>query len=288
MNGSDAESRGPAPEPRVSIIIRAKNEMPLVEHTLQAVSRQVCSKPFEVVFVDSGSADGTVQVAQKYSTKVIRMPPEEFTWGRALNLGIRASRGGILVFISAHCVPVGRYWLEELISPFEDPAIFVVRGMQNDVRPYQEHGFHWQEIEGRQATDPAWFSKGEGYTNAHGAIRRELWQRNAFEEDLGSAEDKVLLFRNLRDGESLAVAVPAIVHHKHRRTFRQDLIRRWRLGVVMGKVFRYPRHPLMEGMYYLARDAIRLPLTAVWGTVRSLSFRWSVLLGSLVGRYRKS
>ena len=108
--------------PVASIIIRAKNEEALVGEVLTAVYGQTV-RDIEVIVVDSGSTDRTLEIARTFPLKIIEIQPEEFTYGRALNIGCRAAQGEFLAFVSAHAVPLTANWLACLISHFDDPNV---------------------------------------------------------------------------------------------------------------------------------------------------------------------
>jgi hypothetical protein len=46
----------------------------------------------------------------------IQIQPEEFTFGRSLNIGFKATEGEIVVPLSAHAFPCNQYWLQILKS----------------------------------------------------------------------------------------------------------------------------------------------------------------------------
>jgi glycosyltransferase involved in cell wall biosynthesis len=78
---------------RVSIVIRVRNEAVAIKRTLALIEQQDV-RADEIVVVDSGSSDGTPDIATKFSrVKLVRIRPREFTFGRALNLGIENARG---------------------------------------------------------------------------------------------------------------------------------------------------------------------------------------------------
>ena len=116
-------------QPRCSIIIRSYNEEKHIARLLEGIAQQTL-QDVEVILVDSGSKDRTVDIAQRYAVNVVRIKPEEFTFGRSLNRGIQAASGEILVFASAHVYPVYPDWLEKLLAPFADPKIALVYGKQ--------------------------------------------------------------------------------------------------------------------------------------------------------------
>jgi len=89
--------------PKISIIIRTKNEEDWISHCLEMIFKQDV-QDFEVILVDNNSSDNTVQIAQRYPlAKIINI--KNFLPGLALNMGIRESKGEYIVCLSAHCIP---------------------------------------------------------------------------------------------------------------------------------------------------------------------------------------
>ena len=100
----------------ISIIIPTKNAGLEFRKTLEAIRGQ--TREAEVVVVDSGSSDGTVDLARQFRARTISIPPESFNHGETRNFGIRNSTGQFCVMLVQDAIPVGETWLEELISPF--------------------------------------------------------------------------------------------------------------------------------------------------------------------------
>ena len=108
-----------------SIIIRAYNEEAHIRRLLQGITEQTV-RDVQVILVDSGSTDGTVAVAQEFDVEVVHISPEEFTFGRSLNLGIAQARADLVVMASAHVYPVYPDWLEQLLAPFKDNEVGLI------------------------------------------------------------------------------------------------------------------------------------------------------------------
>ena len=112
-----------------SVIIRAYNEAALIGRLLEGLSRQtLCG--LEVILVDSGSTDSTAEQAATAGAKVLHILPEEFTFGRSLNLGLAAATREQAVIASAHVYPIYPDWLERLLEPFSDPQVVLTYGKQ--------------------------------------------------------------------------------------------------------------------------------------------------------------
>jgi len=112
-----------------SLVIRAFNEERHIGRLLEGVHRQSV-KDVEIILVDSGSTDATAAIATQYGAKVQHIPPQEFTFGRSLNLGLAATTRPLVVIASAHIYPVYPDWLERLLSPFTDPQVALTYGKQ--------------------------------------------------------------------------------------------------------------------------------------------------------------
>lgn len=82
--------------------------------------------------VDSGSTDGTVEIAQRHPrTRVVSIPPAEFNHGMTRNLGPRHCRGEFLAYTVADARPADERWLERLWEPMrENAAVMAVCGQQ--------------------------------------------------------------------------------------------------------------------------------------------------------------
>ena len=110
----------------VSIVIRNRNEGHLLKKVLHALELQRFPKP-EIVLVDNESTDGSREIASQYGAKILNISTSDFSYGRALNLGIQSTTGSIIVLLSAHSLPMGRDFPREAVAPFEDPKVAAVR-----------------------------------------------------------------------------------------------------------------------------------------------------------------
>jgi len=161
--------------PKVSVVIRAYNEEQHIGRLLMGIEQQSL-KDVEVIVVDSGSTDETVQIAASHGANIVYIRPDEFTFGRSLNYGVAAALGKFVIIISAHCYPVFPDWLKEIIKPFDDPNMAVSYGKQRggETNWYSEHQFF-----SKYFPDISQPRQGHPYShNANAAIRRSLWEKH--------------------------------------------------------------------------------------------------------------
>ena len=78
----------------VSIIIRAYNEERLIGKLLESIKKQnFNSDQIEIIVVDSGSEDSTLQIISNYQVKLIKIKKEDFSFGYSLNKGFEIAKG---------------------------------------------------------------------------------------------------------------------------------------------------------------------------------------------------
>ncbi len=204
-----------ASSPTCSIIIRACNEQAHLGRLLDGIARQSW-KDCEVILVDSGSTDSTIEIASRHEAQVVHIRPEEFTFGYSLNQGIAASHGELIVIASAHVYPVYPDWLESLLKPFSDKQVALTYGKQrgnaNNKFSEQQIFHHWYP-DHSQPHQPYPFCN-----NANAAIRRSLWEEQRYDETLPGLEDLEWAHRIMSRGYAISYVAEAEVVHVHEET----------------------------------------------------------------------
>src|SRR4051812_8888160 len=92
--------------PTVGVVIRTLNESEHIARCIQTLRQQQGRFELDVVVVDSGSTDGTVELGRANGARIVELSPDEFDYSKALNLGIESVRGDLVVSLSAHAIPV--------------------------------------------------------------------------------------------------------------------------------------------------------------------------------------
>jgi len=198
--------------PLCSVVIRAYNEAEHIDRLLTGIVQQTLEN-VEIILVDSGSTDETLAIASQYPVKVVNISPDEFTFGRSLNMGIAAALGEFCVIISAHCYPVYPDWLEQLLKPFDDLEVAVSYGKQRggETNQYSEHQFFRQYF-----PDVSQLRQGHPYShNANAAIRRSLWDQHPYNENLTGLEDLAWSSWAMEKGHAVAYTAQAEIIHLH-------------------------------------------------------------------------
>ena len=198
--------------PKVSIIIRTKNEERWIGSCLRAIYGQTY-KDFEIIIVDNNSKDKTIEKANNHLIKNV-IYIDDYLPGKALNIGIENSIGEYFVCISAHCIPTNKYWLETLVNSIEEDKMFagvygrqepmafstladkrdllIVFGLDRKIQKYDSF-FH----------------------NANSIVRKELWKKIPFDNNTTNIEDRLWAQEMLNIGYKLMYEPKASVYHYH-------------------------------------------------------------------------
>ena len=90
--------------------------MPLLEDCLNSILDQKTSWPFEVIVIDSGSTDGTLQLVKSLPVSLVCIEPHEFNHGLTRNFGVEKAKGEYVVFLVQDAVPVNNTFLQSLVD----------------------------------------------------------------------------------------------------------------------------------------------------------------------------
>lgn len=101
----------------VSVVVPTYNAGTQFETMLQLLKQQKSCGSVELVIVDSGSTDGTVDLCYKYGVTLVQITQEQFSHSYARNLGAETASGTILVFMTQDALPSSELWLAEMMAP---------------------------------------------------------------------------------------------------------------------------------------------------------------------------
>jgi len=200
-----------------SIIIRTYNQEKHIGKLLYGISVQTI-QDYEIILVDSGSTDATIGIAKNYNAKIIHIPPEEFTFGRAINQGIKNAKGKYCILVSAHAYPAKKDWLENLIKILDRKTVLVYGKQRGDERSkFSERRIFlkWFPEHSIKKQDNPFCN------NANAAIKRRVWKRFLYNEKLSGLEDLDWAKRVMKKGYNIAYCAEAEIVHIHEETYKQ-------------------------------------------------------------------
>jgi glycosyltransferase involved in cell wall biosynthesis len=237
---------------RTSVVIRCYNEALHIGRLLAGIEQQT-RIPDEVIVVDSGSSDRTVEIARQFGASVLAISPQDFTFGRSLNLGCRAATGDVIVVASAHIYPIFDDWLESLVAPLEgDAGVALSYGRQQG-----DHRTRFSEEQLFARWFPAVSAPRQDHpfcNNANAAVRRDVWESLPYDETLTGLEDLDWAKRATQRGYCLSYVAEAAVAHVHQERFQQVRNRYRREAIAHRRIFPEQRMTLLDAARYAAAN----------------------------------
>lgn len=225
----------------VTVAIPVLNGGKLFAGVLQALRAQ--SVEHELVVCDSGSTDGSLELAHEHAARVLVIAPEDFTHGGVRNRLMEAAAGTHVALLTQDSEPADECWLERLLEGFELAADVALvygpyRPRPDAPMPVRLELERWfaslspdgspqleRLLEGERSTAAIELVGRRGFfTDANAAIARSAWERTPFRE-VPYAEDRVLAIDMLRAGHAKAFVSQAAVIHSHSYTTGQQLRR---------------------------------------------------------------
>ena len=196
----------------VSIIIRTKNEERWIVPCLKSIFSQTY-KNFEIIIVDNCSTDKTIEKAKQFKiSKILKI--KKFFPGKAINMGIKSSRGDYVVTLSAHAIPTNNLWLEKFVKAIEEDEKFAgVYGRQEPMSfssPSDK-----RDMLLVFGLDRKYQIKDSFFHNANSIIRRTAWNTISFDENVTNIEDRIWAQEVIDKNYKIMYEPEASVYHYH-------------------------------------------------------------------------
>jgi rhamnosyltransferase len=242
----------------VGVLMRTLNESELIGRCLDTLRRQRANVELDILVVDSGSTDSTVEIARSHGARIHTIAPDAFDYSTSLNVGIERLPHDLVLILSAHAVPIDDGWVAQMLSPFDDPS---VAGVASRQVPWE--GAPWLEVErlaqtfGGERIVYAGAQDGILFSNAASCIRRSVWREEPF--SLPAAEDVEWAERVAAAGWKVVYEASAAVFHSHDESPRAQarrLIDLHRAGA--SDVPRGRWRTLREAAAFLRRDSRKI------------------------------
>jgi len=219
---------------------------------LEAVFKQEFSN-YDVLLIDSGSTDATLEIASHYPCQVVPIPNNVFGHGRTRNYAAHISESEFLVFLTHDSVPQKKTWLSELIRPFPETKVAGVYGRQVPRLGANYLDAHFQstlygDIPVRWTANN-WKQGDNLFSDANSAVRRALLIEHPYSDTIIVSEDYEWATRVLRLGYDVVYRPEAAVVHSHNYTMLGLFRRNFDIGVSYRSIYanKGTRHLLLKG-----------------------------------------
>ena len=203
-------------DPLVSIIIRSFNEAWALRHTLPALLQQQY-RPWELIVIDSGSTDGSVELIRKFNPHhFIQIQPAEYNPSRVMNHGMRLARTAFGIFLNADATPQGPHWLGPLVDALQDPHTAAVFGRQiprPDCQAVYAHDY--ERCFGPARASARW---NHFFSMVSSGLRKDIWAQRGFLDKMQYSEDDEYTRWCRAQGYRVVYCPESVVMHSHNYT----------------------------------------------------------------------
>lgn len=215
---------------KASIVLPTKNGEEYLDEVLAAIFAQQVDFAFEVIVIDSGSTDRTLEILRRYPVTLLEIPPLEFNHGETRNRAIRQAKGEFIALLTQDATPADPLWLASLIDAFEDPTVAGVFGphlTRRDCDPIEarnlvQHFLNFGAERTRyQIRSEEEYLANQGlydfFSNCNSCLRRSVWERLPFRVT-DMSEDQMWAQDILKSGLVKVYEPKAAVYHSHTYT----------------------------------------------------------------------
>jgi rhamnosyltransferase len=212
----------------VTVAIPVRDGGPLLAEVLEAVAAQRIDRDVELLVCDSGSSDGSVELASRHGARVLRIEPSAFNHGGTRNLLMREAGGAHVAFLTQDATPADESWLQRLLDSFDlatdvalvtgpylprpGASLMLRRELRDFFSTMHDGGPRVYRL--ADAGDPPQPGPATFHTDANGAVLRSAWERVPF-RPVRYAEDQLLCVDMLRAGLAKVFHPEAVVVHSH-------------------------------------------------------------------------
>lgn len=246
--------------PGISIIMRSFNEAWALRETLPALQAQ-SRRDWELIVIDSGSTDGSQELIRAVDPEhFIQITPQEYNPSRVMNHGMRLARAETCVFLNADATPQGSDWLAPLAESLQSSRVAACFGRQIP-RPDCGAVFacDYDRCFGPQRESASW---DHFFSMVSSGLRKDIWAKRGFREDLQYAEDDEYTRWCKAQGYEIAYVPESAAMHSHNYSAAQARKRSFGDARAIGKAW--------SGR----DDAFNFPKTVALGWINDIRHDW--------------
>jgi rhamnosyltransferase len=246
---------------KVSVIIPTKNAGPGFSYTLEKLRNQKGIPDIEIILVDSGSCDETLEIAQQYSAIIHQIHPDEFHHAKTRNRAADLASGNYLFFTVQDAIPIGEYLISDMVNviiknnnvcavscrqvPRSDADLFACYSLYvhyNSIHFTQDRISYSSQYDDR--LDPKTRQRLTGLDNVCCLIERDIFFNLKF-DDIPFAEDINLGIRLLKNKKNVAFLYSSGVIHSHNRDPVYFMKSRYVASKILAQLFGYQYPPVI-------------------------------------------
>src|SRR5215217_5587666 len=214
-----------------TVAIPVYNGARYLDEVLTAVRGQVVDREVELLVMDSGSTDGSLEIAERHGARIHRIEKAEFSHGGTRNRMMELAEGEHVAFITQDATPAHDGWLAALLAGFAvaddvalvfgphearpDASHMIKCEMERHFATFGDGGIDVQRL-GRTATEITRYRRFPGrwtfFSDVNGCVAKWAWRTVPYRE-VPYAEDQLLGREMIEAGYAKVFHPDAVVVH---------------------------------------------------------------------------
>ena len=227
--------------PKASVVIPTYNAGPKLKDVLDMVTTQDTPWPYEILVIDSGSKDGTIDLVKSYEqVKLHAIDSKDFNHGGTRNLGVELTKGEYIAFLTHDALPANHHWLYALVTSIErypnaagafgkhlaypDASMFTKRDLDAHFTHMGNHALCLNsetKPEYLEKTSDQWQQVLHFYSDNNSCFKRSVWQEIPYQH-VAFGEDQLWAADIIKAGYDKIYAPQAVVYHSHDYDTREN------------------------------------------------------------------
>jgi glycosyltransferase involved in cell wall biosynthesis len=240
----------------VSIIIPSYNGGKLFAHCLEGIARQDYTGNQELIVIDSGSTDDSVETAARFGATVSCIPTSTFHHARTRNTALQQAHFNKVVYTVQDAIPESPQWLDRMCTAIDEHNVAAVSVRQlphfdADISARFETELHAEYLGDKPLRKCVESANAFARLPYHDALHRvrhdnvcaiykkEILQRYPF-PDIEFAEDMAWAHVVLLNGHAILYDPSITIRHSHNRSpdyrFRRSIVESIACAKILGRV----------------------------------------------------
>lgn len=238
-----------------SVVIPTKNGGPLFKQVLERVTCQKVPGTLDILVVDSGSTDETLDIVRQYpQVRLIEIQPREFGHGKTRNFAVSKAKGEFVAMITQDALPASDDWLAKMAEPllansqvagvfgrhlaYPDASIFTRHELEAHFEGFTKQPLAKLDSHERYANEEGYRQFLYFFSDNNAMLRRSVWEQIPYPE-VDFAEDQAWARLIIEAGYQKAYAHDAAVYHSHNYGLFERLQRSFDESYALRRLFDY-------------------------------------------------